>query len=187
MVNVSWNDAVAFCKWLSQKEGKTYRLPTEAEWEYACRAGTTTRYYSGDDPGDAGQGGERGRCDGQGEVLEVASWTYIAARDGYVFTAPVGRFQPNDFGLYDMHGNVWEWCADWYEAGYYAVSPADDPPVPRWARAGCSGAAAGTSASGAAVRRTAAGFRRTTGTISWAFAWPEVCPVSRQDRSRQVR
>ena len=73
MVNVSWNDAVAFCKWLSRKEGKTYRLPTEAEWEYACRAGTTTRYYSGDDPETLAKVGNVADATAQGEVpgLEI--------------------------------------------------------------------------------------------------------------------
>ena len=129
MVNVSWNDAMAFCKWLSRKEGNAYRLPTEAEWEYACRAGTTTRYYSGDDP------------ETLAEVGNVADATLfkaklpgvkssIKASDGYVFTAPVGKFKPNPFGLYDMHGNAWQWCADWYGAEYYAKSPVADPTGP---------------------------------------------------------
>jgi formylglycine-generating enzyme required for sulfatase activity len=128
VVSVSWKDAVAFCKWLSKKEGKTYRLPTEAEWEYACRAGTTTRYYSGDDP------------ETLAKVGNVADATYkaefpnekgaIKASDGYVFTAPVGKFKPNAFGLYDMHGNASQWCADWYGAEYYAKSPTDDPTGP---------------------------------------------------------
>ena len=120
VVNVSWNDAVAFCKWLSKKEGKTYRLPTEAEWEYACRAGTTTRYYSGDDPETLAK---------VGNVADAAlkakfpDWKYtIKASDGYVFTAPVGKFKPNAFGLYDMHGNAWQWCADWYGEEYYCAS-----------------------------------------------------------------
>ena len=99
---------MAFCEWLSKKEGKTYRLPTEAEWEYACRAGSTTRYYSGDDPET---------------VAKVATWAMrrskagfpewysgakmaIKASDGYAYTAPVGKFKPNAFGLYDMHGNA---------------------------------------------------------------------------------
>ena len=128
VVNVSWNDAVAFCKWLSKKEGKTYRLPTEAEGEYACRAGTTTRYYSGDDPETLAK---------VGNVADAATkakfpdwrWT-IKANDGYVFTAAVGKFKPNAFGLYDMHGNVWQWCADRYGAKYYAGSPTDDPAGP---------------------------------------------------------
>ncbi len=128
VVNVSWNDAVAFCKWLSRKEGKTYRLPTEAEWEYACRAGTTTRYYSGDDPETLAKVGNVADAAAKAKFPDWKST--IKANDGYVFTAPVGKFKPNAFGLYDMHGNAWQWCADWYGAEYYAASPVDDPTGP---------------------------------------------------------
>jgi formylglycine-generating enzyme required for sulfatase activity/serine/threonine protein kinase len=127
VVAVSWNDAMEFCRWLSKKEKKHYDLPTEAEWEYACRARTTTRYHNGDDV-------ER--------VVEVAnvpdrtarkrypSWNGIDAEDGYVFTAPVGQFKPNGFGLHDMHGNVWEWCKDWYDNSYYQLGNNTDPQGP---------------------------------------------------------
>ena len=125
VVNVSWNDAMEFCRWLSRQEGRAYRLPTEAEWEYACRAGATTRYAHGDDP------------EGSAKVANVADAAFAAqfpelkgmiqASDSYVYTSPVGSFLPNAFGLYDMHGNVWEWCADWYDMEYYAKSPANDP------------------------------------------------------------
>jgi formylglycine-generating enzyme required for sulfatase activity len=128
VVDVSWNDAVAFCQWLSKKESKTYRLPTEAEWEYACRAGTTTRYYSGDDPETLAKAANV--TDATAKV-KFPDWKYtIKSSDGYVFTAPVGKFKPNAFGLHDMHGNAWQWCADWYGAEYYAASPADDPNGP---------------------------------------------------------
>jgi formylglycine-generating enzyme required for sulfatase activity len=90
---VSWNDAQAFCAWLTKKEGKKYRLPTEAEWEYACRAGTKTRYCSGDD------------------VVGLKEF----ANFGYYTTTPVGQFKPNAFGLFDMHGNVYEWCEDLFK------------------------------------------------------------------------
>jgi formylglycine-generating enzyme required for sulfatase activity len=128
VVIVSWNDAVEFCRWLSKKEGKAYRLPTEAEWEYACRAGTTTRYYSGDDPETLAK---VGNVSDAAAKAKFPDWKYtIKANDGYVFTAPVGKFKPNAFGLYDMHGNAFQWCADWYGAEYYAASPADDPAGP---------------------------------------------------------
>ncbi len=127
VVNVSWNDAVAFCQWLGRKDGKNYRLPAEAEWEYACRAGTTTRYWCGDDP------------EGLAQIANVANatakakfpgWSTIRASDGYVFTSPVGSFRPNAFGLYDMHGNAWQWCRNRYGADYYTASPPDDPKGP---------------------------------------------------------
>jgi formylglycine-generating enzyme required for sulfatase activity len=128
VVNVTWNDAIAFCKWLSIKEGKTYRLPTEAEWEYACRAGTTTRYYSGDDPETLAK--VANVADATAKARFPAWPCTINASDGYVFTSPVGQFKPNAFGLYDMHGNAWQWCADWYGADYYGKSPVDDPTGP---------------------------------------------------------
>jgi formylglycine-generating enzyme required for sulfatase activity/serine/threonine protein kinase len=126
VVNVTWNDVVAFAQWLSRKEGKSYRLPTEAEWEYACRAGTTTRFSNGDNAeGLAVVGNVKDRTAKEKHPNWVAA---LAVRDGYVYTAPVGRFQPNAFGLYDMHGNVDEWCSDGYDLDYYQQSPADDPP-----------------------------------------------------------
>lgn len=128
VVNVSWNDAVAFCKWLSKKEGKSYRLPMEAEWEYACRAGTTTRYCNGNDPNALAK---VGNVDYPMPKAQAANQKGPSnARDGYAFTAPVGKFNPNAFGLYDMHGNAWQWCVDWYGKKYYAKSPADDPTGP---------------------------------------------------------
>ena len=130
VVNVTWNDALALSKWLSEKDGVQYRLPSEAEWEYAARAGTRTRYHSGNDvesllkvanlfDADAGRNWPKWRQHA------------LAGHDGYEFTAPVGSFAANAFGLYDMHGNVWEWCADWYGENYYASSPPHDPAGPQ--------------------------------------------------------
>jgi formylglycine-generating enzyme required for sulfatase activity len=127
VVNVSWNDAQAFISWLSRKERKTYRLPTEAEWEYACRAGTMTQYSSGDDPESLAS---VGNVADRTAKERYPDWPTIAARDGFVYTAPVARFRPNAFGPYDIHGNVWEWCQDWYDADYYKKSPTDDPRGP---------------------------------------------------------
>lgn len=128
VVNVSWNDATAFCTWLSRRDGKTYRLPTEAEWEYACRAGTTTAYSHGDDPEGTANVGNVADAAFATQFPELES--AIKANDGYAYTSPVGSFSPNPFGLYDMHGNVWEWCADWFDVEYYATSSASDPGGP---------------------------------------------------------
>ncbi|RZI92965.1 MAG: formylglycine-generating enzyme family protein, partial [Rubrivivax sp.] len=127
--NVTWHDAVAMARWLSAKEGRRYRLPTEAEWEYACRAGQTTRFQNGDDPQALTRAGN---LFDQDAARHWPQWAPQATkgRDGYDFTAPVGRFAPNAFGLHDLHGNVWEWTSDYYGEDYYARSPIDDPQGP---------------------------------------------------------
>jgi formylglycine-generating enzyme required for sulfatase activity len=120
VVNVTWNDAVAFCEWLSEKEEKKYRLPTEAQWEYACRAGTKTRFWCGDDDED---------LKGKANIADLSlkrkldedftkGWTFATWDDRYPFTAPVGSFKENGWGLYDMHGNVRQWCLDRYRENY---------------------------------------------------------------------
>lgn len=132
VTNVSWNDALEFCNRLSERAGYRpcyqrwlghwrcdwradgYRLLTEAEWEYACRAGTTTRYFFGDDPAD----------------LDGYAWY----ADNTSMSQPVATKLPNPWGLYDMHGNVWEWCWDWY--GSYSPKPARNPHGPEKSTAG---------------------------------------------------
>jgi formylglycine-generating enzyme len=141
VLNVTWNDAVAMARWLTQVEGKTYRLPTEAEWEYACRAGSTSRYHAANDlPNRAAASNDNDPR----SLLKIANvfdadalrfwprWAAFAlpASDGHAFTAPVGSLAPNRFGLHDMLGNAWEWTADWHDENYYAQSPAADPPGP---------------------------------------------------------
>jgi formylglycine-generating enzyme required for sulfatase activity len=129
VVNVTWHDAVAMAAWLTKKEGKKYRLPTEAEWEYACRAGTRTRYHSGDDPATLLKAANVFDADTRKNWPQWEQYA-LAGHDGFEFTAPVGSFAPNAWGLHDMHGNVWEWCADWHADTYYAMSPVDDPQGP---------------------------------------------------------
>lgn len=129
VVNVTWNDALAMCKWLSQAEGKTYRLPTEAEWEYAARAGTSTQYYTGDDPQSLLGAANIFDADAAKNWGRWSSYA-LAGHDDFAFTSPVGSFAPNAFGLYDMHGNAWEWTADWHDDHYYANSPLNDPQGP---------------------------------------------------------
>jgi formylglycine-generating enzyme required for sulfatase activity len=112
--SISWNDCQQFLDKLNAKThpgGGKFRLPTEAQWEYACRAGSTTKYCFGDD--------------------ESRSGKYAWYRENSGSRAhPVGEKKPNAWGLYDMHGNVWQWCADWFDNGYYAKSPVNDPTGP---------------------------------------------------------
>lgn len=129
VTQVSWNDADAFCRWLSKKENRTYRLPTEAEWEYACRAGTTTRFYFGDDPEQMVNYANVTDARFAAEFPERRA-TCIRGNDGFLFTAPVGKFKANSFGLHDMHGNIAEWCADRYAPDAYTAQTETDPTGP---------------------------------------------------------
>jgi uncharacterized protein (TIGR02996 family) len=125
VVWVSWNDAQAFCTWLTQTDpGRLYRLPSEAEWEYACRAGAPEAY-----PFHIGQplhslSSTQANFDGNYPYGGAAKGPYLQR------STPVGSYPPNGWGLYDMHGNVYEWCADRYGAAYYKGSPRQDPPGP---------------------------------------------------------
>ncbi|MDF1580008.1 MAG: formylglycine-generating enzyme family protein [Desulfuromonadales bacterium] len=126
-IYVSWEDATEYAKWLSRQTGKSFRLPTEAEWEYAARAGTRTARWWGESPDQACR---NANVADQSAKRKWSNWTVHNCDDGYAVTAPVGRFAANAFGLHDMLGNVWEWCQDWYDSGYYAKSPRQNPQGP---------------------------------------------------------
>jgi formylglycine-generating enzyme required for sulfatase activity len=111
VVNVTWADAAAFCAWLSRKEGRAYRLPTEAEWEYACRAGASTRFHWGDDE----------------SVRNEYAWTGANSGGG---PHPVGKLKPNAWGFHDMLGNVYEYCSDYFVVKPYDPAQAVDPKGP---------------------------------------------------------
>jgi formylglycine-generating enzyme required for sulfatase activity len=118
---VSWHDAVEFCKKLSAMEKRTYRLPTEAEWEYACRAGTKTPFHAGE------------KFNSNFANINGLGYSAYGTDEGgpfYRATVPVAEYKGNKFDLFDMHGNVQEWCADWYAADYYKDSSKDDPRGP---------------------------------------------------------
>lgn len=107
IVNVSWDDAISYCYWLSTKQGRLFDLPTEAEWEFSARGGLNGKGY--DYSGS--------------QVPDSVGW--IASRSNG--TMPVAQKLPNELGIYDMTGNVWEWCSDWYNAWYYTNSPTENP------------------------------------------------------------
>jgi len=123
VVHISWNDAVAYCAWLSKKTGARFRLPTEAEWEYAARGGLHGANLAwGNDLQNHG----RWLCN----IWQGTFPYHNTAEDGYAGTAPVCSYPPNGFGLYDVCGNVWEWCQDWFAPDYYQHSPARNPSGP---------------------------------------------------------
>jgi len=127
--NVSWHDAVAFCRGLSDRTGHRYTLPTEAQWECACRAGSNGRYCFGDQQNilEWVLENPKSELNGYTDTLAMFGWIHPWAGNK---THPVATRRPNQWGLYDMHGNVWEWCLDWYEEEYYRHSPRRNPRGP---------------------------------------------------------
>jgi formylglycine-generating enzyme required for sulfatase activity len=116
VIHVSWNDATAYCKWLQKTTGKNYRLPTEAEWEYAARGGNQLKGYT---------------YSGSNTISSVAWYdenTYdLGSEHKNYGTNPIGQKSSNELGIYDMSGNVWEWCSDWYGSDYYKNSSSNNP------------------------------------------------------------
>lgn len=126
VIYVSWYGAKAFCDWVSSKTGKNYRLPTEAQWEYAARSkGKDYKYAWGNGKPTKSKGGNVADETAKSKFSDWTIWSGYT--DGYVYTAPVNSFGVNDIGLADMTGNVWEWCGDWYSSDYYKTSPTNNP------------------------------------------------------------
>jgi formylglycine-generating enzyme required for sulfatase activity len=177
VLNVSWHDATAFCRWLSKKENKQYRLPTEAEWEYACRAGGQARFITGDasdelrrlanvqDKSLVEMKPRFSNSDDASYLTKPVPWD-----DGCPFSAPVGRMRPNEWGLYDMLGNAAEWCQDWHGGDYYRTSHLSDPMGPETGTARVVRGGAFCTSRGIAASRTASPEHQPIATTSSASA-----------------
>ena len=126
-VYVSFKSAKKFIKWLNKKTSQKFALPTEAQWEYACRAGTKTICFWGNNEKDACQ--YANVYDRKAKSKFNFKWKHHSCTDGYAGSAPVGSFQPNNFGLYDMLGNVWEWCEDIYDENAYSKHTTANNPL----------------------------------------------------------
>lgn len=130
VVNVTWNDCNAYCEWLTKKWNRVVRLPTEAEWEYACRAGSETYFGPGIDIASL-TSYSRTLKSTEANIRDAIQDLAVDNLSGDYFPVAVGSFAPNAFGLYDMIGNVWEWTADWHDDQYYSNSPSVDPQGPK--------------------------------------------------------
>ncbi len=115
---INWNDATAYANWLAHKTGKKYRLPTEAEWEYAARGNTNTARYWGDNPDDACKYANGADKTAQEKIEGATSWSVHNCTDGFAYTSPTGHFKANAYKLNDILGNVWEWTEDNYHVNY---------------------------------------------------------------------
>jgi formylglycine-generating enzyme required for sulfatase activity len=135
---VNWDDAKAYVAWMARKTGKTYRLLTEAEWEYAARGrtepGQYPRYFFGDDEKDLCRYGNGADHAAKSSVPGAKDWPVAPCNDGYAYTSPVGSFAANGFGLYDMLGNAWQWTEDCYHDSYNGA-PSDGS---AWTTGDCS-------------------------------------------------
>jgi formylglycine-generating enzyme required for sulfatase activity len=174
---ISWEDAAEFCKKLSQTDGKTYRLPTEAEWEYACRAGTKTAFYFGDtiSTDQANYDGRFVFGDGKKGVNRERP-------------LPVGSFPTNAFGLYDMHGSVWQWCQDWYGEDYYQKSPKNDPVNESAGKQKSRVLRGGSWHNGPTGARSAARFLAPAGLRNWNYGFRVVAAFSPEgERTNSAR
>jgi formylglycine-generating enzyme required for sulfatase activity len=169
-VCLNWNDAAAYVRWLAKKTGKSYRLLTEAEWEYAARAGTTTRYSFGDDEKDLCSNGNGADQTLKNTIAVTGISTFAPCSDGYVYTSPGGSFAPNGFGLFDMHGNAVQWLEDCWNENYQGA-PADGSV---WTSGDCS-------------RRALRGGSRNSGPKDLRAAHLNMVPTDTRDNDRGFR